>query len=285
MPIKSILVPLADSEGAGEVLDAAFALAGTFGAHVNALHLRADPTQALGDFAGETISPALVDQVLTAAEKRAETTATKTRKAFDAAAKKAKAATGKTAAKGALTASYEEVTGMSDYVVEEKGRLNDLVVVRRARDARDAGVRVVAETALMETGRPVLLVPPKPPAKVGSNVAIAWNGSREAARAVGAAMPFLMRATSVTAVSVGDSKLIDQKGLVEYLARHGVKAKAVVVKPGADTGKAIVNAAVKAGANLLVMGAFTHSRVRELIFGGVTEHALENSRLPVLMIH
>lgn len=285
MPIKTILVPLTDADGAGETLGAAFALASTFGAHVDALHLRADPTQALGDFAGETISPALVDEVLTAAEKRADGISVKTRKAFDAAAKKAKAATGKTAPKGALTASYEEVTGSSDYVVEEKGRLYDLIVVRRARDSRDTSVRVVAETVLMGSGRPVLVTPPKPPAKIGSHVVIAWNGSREAARAVGAAMPFLTRAGNVTVVSAGDARSIDQKGLVAYLARHGIKAKTVMVKPGADTGKAIVNAAVKARANLLVMGAYTHSRVRELIFGGVTEHAIENARLPVLMIH
>ena len=210
------------------------------------------------------------------ASKRAGDIAVKTRKAFDSA--KAQASNVKT--------TFEEVTGRTDYAMETKGRISDLIVVRRARNARDAGTRVTAEVVLMGTGRPVLVVPAKGADKIGANVAIAWNGSIEASKAVAAAMPFLTRAKTVTVVSADDDDAkIDQKGVIGYLARQGVKAKGVSVKAGDDAGKAIARAAKRAGADLLVMGAYSHSRVRELLFGGVTEHALRDAPISVLMVH
>jgi nucleotide-binding universal stress UspA family protein len=276
MPIKSILVPLADAEGAQTTLAAAFAVAQSFDASVDVLHLRADPTESLGDFVGESVSPQLVEEVLAQAEKRSATIAGLTRKAYTDAVKKAKK----------VKSNYAEVKNRGDIAVENRGRLSDLIIVRRARSARDAGTRTVAEAALMGTARPVLVVPPKPGTKLGTSIAIAWNGSLEAAKAVGGSLPFLTRAAKVTVISANDGGgAIDQKGLLKYLERHGVKAKGVSVKAGADTGKAIAAAAGRAGADLLIMGAYTHSRVREMIFGGVTEHALSNSRMAVLLVH
>ena len=118
-------------------------------------------------------------------------------------------------------------------------------------------------------------------------MAIAWNGSIEASKAVAAAMPFLMRAKNVSAISVvdggGDHNL---DGLVQYLRWHGVRAKANSFKSrGGDIGKAVASAASRAKADLLVMGAYTHSRVREMIFGGVTDHVFSSGRMPVLFAH
>jgi nucleotide-binding universal stress UspA family protein len=275
MPIKTIFVPLSDAEGAAKTLNAAIGLAEGFGAAVNVVHLRADPTQALGDFVGESVSPQLVEEVLTQAEKRATAIAAAARKAYDAAAKTVKG----------VKLSYSESTINSDVAVETQGRLSDIVVVRRASGTRDVGARVVAEAALMGTGRPVLVLPTTPPAKIGTSVVIAWNDSLEASKAVNAALPFLTRAASVSVVSANAGPAIDQKGIIAYLGTHGIKARGVSVKAGADAGKAIVSATTKAKANLLVMGAYSHSRVREMIFGGVTEHALSSARLPILLVH
>ncbi len=140
----------------------------------------------------------------------------------------------------------------------------------------------------MGTGRPVLLAPATAPAKIGSSVAIAWNGSVEASKAVASAMSFLTRARSVTAISVVEDGGSDHNldGLVEYLRWHGIRAKPNVVKTrGGDVGKAVASAASRAKADLLVMGAYTHSRVREMIFGGVTNHVLSTGRVPVLLAH
>ncbi len=278
MSIKTIFVPLTDARDAVRTLETAFLLAAEFDAHVSALHPRLDPTASVVEVAGESISPALIEQVVSDAEKRSASTATAVRKAFDAAAAKAGIKDGK-------GATYQEAMGRSDDLIEAHGRLADLVVVRRAHDGADVGARIVAETALMGSARPVLLVPPRPTPRIGTSVAIAWNGSREAARAVAAALPFLARARIVTVISATERSAIDQKGLIEYLARHGIKAKGMKVKAGADAGKAIIAAAGRARADLLVMGAYTRSRVRELIFGGATAHALSSARLPVLMIH
>lgn len=275
MPIKTIFVPLTDADGAEVPLDVAMTVGKMLDATVDVVHLRADPTEALGDFVGETVSPQLVDEVLEQAEQRGTATAAKARKAFDTA--KAKT-TG-------VKATYQEVKGRSDYSIETKGRLSDLIVVRRSRSARDAGARVSAEVALMGTGRPVLVVPAKGAEAVGGNVAIAWNGSLEASKAVAASMPFLTRAKTVTVITATDEGAADQKGVLDYLARQGVKAKGMTVKAGDDAGRAIASAARRAGADLIVMGAYTHSRMRELLFGGVTEHALSDAKLPVLMIH
>jgi len=286
MPIKTILVPLYDAQGASAALAATFALARSFGAHVSVLHLRNDPTRALGDFVGESVSPALVEEILTSAEARAKSAASKTRRAFDDAVRRAKIPVGGKGTKSGASASYDEVVGQSDAEIERRGRLSDLVVVRRARGNSDVGARVVAETALMGTGRPLLVVPPKAPAKIGSNVAIAWNDSTEAAKAVAAALPFLGGAAKVTVISARENGAeYDQDGLIAYLRHHGVRARGASVRAGGDAGQAIARAASRAGANLLVMGAYTHSRVREMILGGVTQHVLSKSRIPVLMAH
>jgi nucleotide-binding universal stress UspA family protein len=200
---------------------------------------------------------------------------------------KIKAAT-RPAAKRESSVSFREETGLSDYWVESLGRINDLTVVRRPRNSSDVVASSVAESALMGTGRPVLLAPATMPRNVGTSVAIAWNGSIEASKAVASAMPFLLRAKTVTAISVveegGQDHNLDE--LVAYLHWHGVRAKASPVKSrGGDVGKALTSAASRAKADLLVMGAYTHSRMREMILGGVTDHVLHEAKIPVLLAH
>jgi len=275
MPIKTIFLPLNDADGAAVSLGAALSLAKTSEAAVDVVHLRADPTESLGDFVGESVSPQLVEEVLTQAEKRSKDIAGKTRKAYDAA--KAKA--------DGIKTTYREEQGNADLAIETQGRISDLIIARRPRNARDAATWVTAEVSLMGTGRPVLVVPSKGATKIGSNVAICWNGSIEAAKALSVAMPFLVRAKTVTVISAHDGKPVDHKGVLAYLARQGVKAKGVNVKAGANTARALGSAAKRAGADLVVMGAYTHSRVREMLFGGVTEHALTGATLPVLLVH
>ena len=289
MSIRTILVPLSDASGEAGTLGTAFAVAKTFNAHVDALHLRADSTDSISDIVGETFTPALVGESIKAAENRAQRVATRVRKVFDESTAKARIEiVNRPSAHEKPTASYGEETGLNDYWIETRGRVSDLIVVRRPRNSTDIGARTIAECALMGTGRPVLLAPATAPNEIGSSVAIAWNGSIEASKAVTLAMPFLMRAHTVTAISVVEkgSKDHNLDGLVQYLRWHGIPAKLVVVtKRGGDTGKAVCGAASRAKADLLVMGAYTHSRIREMIFGGVTDHVLRASRIPVLFAH
>jgi nucleotide-binding universal stress UspA family protein len=142
----------------------------------------------------------------------------------------------------------------------------------------------------MSAGRPVLMVPyagrfPD----TGKRVLIAWNAGREAARAVTDAMPLLSKAQSVEVVAFGeggDHGEVPGADLALFLARHGVKATAARQHaPGVDIGNQILSRAADVNADLIVMGAYGHSRLRELALGGATRSVLDAMTVPVLMAH
>ena len=148
--------------------------------------------------------------------------------------------------------------------------------------------QAVLEVALMETARPLLIAPPTAAKTFGRSVIIAWNGSVEAIRAVSSALPYLTRAESVIILVIGEGDrppaLPDD--LKTYFAWHGIAATGKqVAAESAPVGARLLEEADAAGADLLVMGGYTHSRLRQLIFGGVTSHVLHHAELPVLMAH
>jgi nucleotide-binding universal stress UspA family protein len=155
--------------------------------------------------------------------------------------------------------------------------------------SRDTGPRLATlEEALFNSGRPVLVAPPLPPSAMGHNVVIAWNGSTETARAISFAMPILLKAKKVTVLTVKGGTVPGPAG--EQIARtlriNGVSAQAVDVDDeGRSTGEAILRNAQEIGADFLVKGAYTQSRLRQMIFGGPTRYLLEHSTLPMLMAH
>lgn len=170
-------------------------------------------------------------------------------------------------------------------------RTADLVLVhqydRAAGDASPADV----EALLFESGRPVLFLPPNGTLAASvDRVMIAWDGSREASRAVHDAMPFLQGAKVVTIVIVDPDRLPDIDAplagtdLAAHLSRHGVHADIITTsRDGGSTSDAILRQVKAANADLVVMGAYTHQRLREWLFGGVTRTFLENAPVPVLM--
>jgi nucleotide-binding universal stress UspA family protein len=188
--------------------------------------------------------------------------------------------------KAGPTTVWREIVGAEEEIVVQRGRLADLLVVARPTAQMEVPSAVTFNAAVFESGRPVLVAPLEPPASLGRRVAISWNGSAEAARAVSAALPFITRAEAVCVLSV-DGDDLDGEGsadLLEFLAWHGVSAEnRVVAKGEGSVGASIVAAC--ADADLLVMGAYTHSRLRELIMGGVTRHVLEQATPPLLMAH
>jgi nucleotide-binding universal stress UspA family protein len=288
MTIKSILVPLSEPRLAKLSLKAAITVAEPFTAHIEALHVRPDSRTIAASYMGETMSAAMVEEMIATTERKAAENARKTRAAFDAtcAAEKIKIAA-KPSRANAVTASWREEIGYEDQWLRTAGRLADLILLARPTAAIDVGARLSLEAALMDTGRPLLVVPPKVPARIGTNIAIAWNASAESARAVSLAMPFLDNAKKVTILTASEpgSEEYDPDSLRSLLAWHGISAKVEKVRTRGDAGKALLAAAEKAGANLLVMGAYSHSRVRELILGGVTRHVLSSADLPVFMAH
>lgn len=185
----------------------------------------------------------------------------------------------------------------ADFVimVTEQARYADLAVLGQVAPDHPFFDRLATlpETVMMGSGRPVLIVPYAGRVDtVAKNVLVAWSGTREAARAVGDAMPLLRSAEAVTVLSIGSrrdtTEHLDQPAasLVRHLARHDIHAEAShLVSNDIEVGELIMSRATDLGCDLIVMGGYGHSRLRELILGGVTRAVLQHMTVPVLMSH
>ncbi len=175
-----------------------------------------------------------------------------------------------------------------DEAVAQHGRLYDLIVAGRPMRESPVPRASTLEAFVFESGRPVLIAPPTPPEALGEVTVVAWNRSTESARAIALAMPFLAEARKVHVLAVeGGSVPGPNAGEVaQHLKRNGIAAEATGVRPeGRSFGEAILAETAALGADLLVKGAYTHSRLRQMIFGGATSHILAEADLPVLMAH
>jgi nucleotide-binding universal stress UspA family protein len=175
-----------------------------------------------------------------------------------------------------------------DLFLGEYGRAFDAIVVGRPTPQGNGPRLSTLEEVLFNSGRAVLVAPPLPPSGMGRSVVIAWNGSTETARAVSFAMPLLLRAEKVTVLTVRGATVPGPAG--EQIARtlriNGVPAQALDVDDeGRSPGEAIRINAEDLGADLLVKGAYTQSRLRQMIFGGPTRYLLEHATVPMLMAH
>ncbi len=287
MAIKVILTPLFGVPSDEAALATALAVAQEFSAHIDVMHIRADPRTMI-PYIGEGMSGALIEEMIASAEQQAEERAKRVRRTFDDWRAKAGLALGDSAA-DAPNCAWIEDTGRPDACIARRGRVADVVVIARAEGENAATtITETLEAALMDSGTPLLVAPAGPPQTVGGHVAVAWNGGLEAARAVTAAMPFLKGAADVTILTVGDPcpPEATQDALAGYLANHGVKAQIRNLEAGDESmSTTLLNAAREANADLMVMGAYTHSRLRELVFGGVTYEVLAAADVPILMAH
>lgn len=164
------------------------------------------------------------------------------------------------------------------------GRAYDLIVMPQP-GALPKMPESVFETALFDSGRPVLVVPAGFSGTVGKRVLFAWNGSTESARAISLAMPVLSRAESIDVLSVDGAMVPGPTSaeIAESLRSHGLNLTSQHVKPGTRTaGQTIVDTAIAGKCDLIVKGAYTQSRLRQMIFGGMTRHLILSSPLPVL---
>jgi len=184
--------------------------------------------------------------------------------------------------------TWREEIGTDEECMARHGRVADLIIVGRP-PADDSGASMVLfETALFDTGKPVMVAPPNAvngPA-TGAPAVIFWTGTAEAARAVGAALPLLVAAERVILIASNTGKPTETGLLQDYLAWHGrAGGSEAAVADHADRRRRVGQGAKRDGAGVLVMGAYTQSRLRQLIYGSVTKHVLTNSELPVLMAH
>ncbi len=280
----TILVPLSRPEGGETVLKAAFAIAGRFDGHVRVLHVRSNLAEALHT-AGMELSGSMRRSALELGERHAAEAADAVRTLFDEYC----AANGISVAQdppgpGGVSASWREETGKEDLIVARRGRLSDLIVM--AQPDKESPVLETLEAALLHTGRPVLILPPDPPEKIGSTIALGWNGSEVAAKVAVAIRPLLARAERVVVLTVPDGATASAEDMVEELAWHGISAEAHAFEAGErPAGTALLAEAKALGADVLVLGGYGKSRARGIIMGSVTGYMLAESDLPVLMLH
>ena len=288
MPIRTILVPVTNAESSKSAMEAAFLVAKIFASHVDAFHVRVDPKDTL-PLLGEGMSGSLVQEMIEFAEKESNDRSSQARAAFRKFCDSHNIVeNNKPRMADTMSAAWREEIGREDDHVAVRGRVSDLIVVGRPVADSDVPSPTTLNAALFETGRAVLVVPPTMPATIGERVVIFWRGSTEASRAIAASMTFLHRAQEVKVISAGADQpsRAAPEGLVDYLAWHGVKAQFErVTVEGAAMGARLLEVANQSQADLIVMGAYTHSRVRQLVLGGVTARVLAESTVPVLMAH
>lgn len=273
--IKAILVLADETPRFEATLASAVELCRKFGAHVDAIHFRPDPMTLL-PVSDEGIPPDLLEEIRKSAAAAADERESATRAIFERLSKVA-----------AVPTSWQVSTGEEADVASAAARLRDITIFGRPDDSDEPQWRAIVHAVLFGSGRPVLLLPRRPPSSFGDHVAVAWNGSKEASRAVAESLPFLQRAKQVTVLSAGTiDPYASAAGLVAYLDRHDIRAVAREFESGHDSiSKALLDQARQAHADLMVMGGYRHSRLREVILGGATREIVDESELPVLMAH
>lgn len=183
---------------------------------------------------------------------------------------------------------WPRAEAVDDAFIGSYGRIFDLIVLGRPGRSVDNARMAPLESALFDSGRPVLVVPPVVSKTIGQNILIAWNGSTEQARANAFALPLLRLAAQVTILTVKGATVPGPTGeeALLHLRRNGIKATASSVEAGSRTaGEIILDYAATHGCDLLIKGAYTQSRLRQIIWGGTTRHILANASLPILMAH
>jgi nucleotide-binding universal stress UspA family protein len=275
--IKDIVVNLSIGEKPGPAGDYAISVAAAFDAHLAGIAFLYDP---IVPISGAGYIPA---EVIETQERDNEAATRAALERFNAASARA----GVTAEPLTLSASFAGVG-------EQFGRIArrfDLSVVGQSEPETSAVEEIIAESALFESGRPVIIVPyiQKAPLKL-DRVMLCWDGSRAAARAVGDAIPLLARAGRVEVVIVANERgkrdEIEGADIAAHLARHGLDVEVKRTALGdIDVADVILSHAADTGSDFIVMGGYGHSRLREFVLGGVTRSIFRSMTVPVLMSH
>ena len=279
MSFNTILVPVEQHDLMNATLETALVLARKFDGYIEGFALR------------PVVAPVMAMDIggafpLAELQENDTKMATEAKALFDAFMHKHRVA--QTETKGAVWCGWLDGAPDGDQFVGSQGRVFDVTVLGRPGESAQSPRLSTYEACLFESGRPILLAPPNPPAKMGENVLIAWNHSTEQARTNAFALPLLRGARKVTILTVEGGSVVGPTGeqVKRNLHLNGIEADSMTVDPGnRNAGEVILNHAERLGCDLIVKGAYTQSRLRQMIFGGATRHILAHTKLPVLMSH
>ncbi|PCH48284.1 MAG: universal stress protein UspA [Hyphomicrobiales bacterium] len=286
--IRKILVPVRGDGKGDNVLAHAASLARRFKAHISVTHCRARPEDLLPF--GVPVPAFLKKQLFEQSKALADTVEEGLRDEVIALAKSfnIKMIENESKASGRTTSmSWSEEQGRQVDIIKRHGRLADIIAVAKPDLDRNLGTNTL-KAALFNTGRPVMMCPKsrKEVGEIGSHIAVAWNGSTEAARAVALTMGLLESADQVTILTTGaEVHGASTADLVSYLEMRGVSAHTIRFKTSASLGKTLLRKAKSIGADVLVMGAYGDSHEREVVFGGNTQQVVDNATMPVILVH
>ncbi len=281
--MKSILIPTEDHDAMAAVLEGARLIAKTFDSYMEGFAVRPSP----GTYV--TVEP--VSSLAISGAFEADT-ANQAKAEFEAFMTANKVPSGGTETPSVYSCGWPRADAAEDAFIGSYGRIFDLIVLGRPGPAPENPRMPPLESALFDSGRPVLIVPKKAPTEIGRNILVAWNRSTEQAHTNSFAMPLLQRADNVTVLTVEGGATTGPTGeeAALHLRRRGIKAEALTLKDAERTsgeaiGEITLEQAGKLGCDLIVKSAYTQSRLRQMIFGGATRHILAKATLPVLMAH
>lgn len=283
--IRKILVPVRGDGKGDNVLTHAAAIARRFEAHVVIAHCRARPEDLMpyGVPIPGYLKRQIIEQTTGVSDQEAEGLVAEAH----ALAEKLGLDMSGTPSQSGATASFVEERGRQVEVIRRHGRLADLICVAKPDVDRNLGTNTL-KAALFHTGRPVLMCPDAKsvPDDMGSHIAIAWNGSTEAARAVALSLGLIEEASHVTVLTGGKQPDgASAEDLVEYLAIRNVTATIKRFEPSRRVGNDLLKLYDEVGANLLVMGAYSESHEKEAVFGGNTQTIVDRAERPVVLVH
>lgn len=289
--IKTILVPATGNFTDATTYPLAFAIARLLAAHVDALHVAADPVELVVNLAsdGAGASGVLSERLIADMKAHIDARQRAAQRNFAEACARDKLAIAEApAVTDGPSAQWHSEVGQEPLWMVNYGMTADVIVVSRGKQGEEAEARATLEAVLLETGRPVLV--PGTAARSPTSpdrIAIAWKPTPQASRAIAGALPLLERAKTVTVLSVDeDPRRGEETGrLADYLAWHGIRPVIKRLGIGANGGPETLLSAACETADLLVMGGYGHARLREWVFGGFTQRVLEDAPIPVLLAH
>lgn len=270
--MRELLMPIDQTGGAWAPIEFALGLARRSGGRVIAgFHPRLETLPVVDAMGGGAI--VLSEQ----SESRAETAR--------AAEKGLNELIARLASENAEHVSFDADSIGTVYAIGERARVHDATIV--SKDERYQDWRLVFETALFEGGRPVFLVPADWHGDSGATIAIGWNGSTETARLIGQSLELMRAAATVHVISVENWMVPgpDGKALASYLRCHGINAVNTDVADNGGPSASILATVSELKVDLLLKGAYTQSRLRQMIFGGATSEIIADATMPVLFAH